>query len=271
MSAVGVGNGERKVEVIEDRAAGEHEFPAFAAIGKILDSFATGLVVPKGFRDIVHLHALGRCAVDAEGVQLGDERIASRTVLWGAGVLPSPLGRALEGPTDKPGRVEVTPELTLPGDPRISVVGDLAHVAEAKGSAVPGIAPAAMQMGRHAARNVLARVRGQPARPFHYLDKGTFAVIGRGAAVGTLFGRWEVSGFFAWLMWATIHLLYLVGFRSRLAVAFTWTYSYLTWRRIARLITVTPWARADRMAPDAARAAVAAGGQPAALRSVDDR
>ena len=90
---------------------------------------------------------------------------------------------------------------------------------------------------------------GQPARPFHYLDKGMFAVIGRGAAVGTLFGRWEVSGFFAWLMWATVHLLYLVGFRSRLAVAFTWTYSYLTWRRIARLITVTPWGRADPPGP----------------------
>jgi NADH dehydrogenase len=184
-------------------------------------------------------------AVDAQGVQVGEERIAARTVLWGAGVVPSPLAGVLGGPMDRPGRVVVTPELNLPGDPLISVVGDVAHVEEANGQLVPGIAPAAMQMGRHAARNVLARVHGQPAQPFHYLNKGMFAVIGRGAAVGSLFGRWEVGGFFAWLMWATIHLLYLVGFRSRLAVAFTWTYSYLTWRRIARLITATPWSRAD--------------------------
>ena len=207
-------------------------------------------------------------AVDAEGVEIGDQRIAARTVLWGAGVTPSPLGRALAGPTDRPGRVVVTPELNLPEDPRISVVGDVAHVEISNGQSVPGIAPAAMQMGRHAARNVLARVRGQPARPFHYLDKGMFAVIGRGAAVGTLFGRWEVSGFFAWLMWATVHLLYLVGFRSRLAVAFTWTYSYLTWRRIARLITVTPWGRADpELGSTPHPSGVAAGGQPARIGS----
>ena len=208
--------------------------------------------------------------VDAEGVQIGDERIAARTVLWGAGVVPSPLARALAGPTDRPGRVVVTPELNLPDDARISVVGDVAHVEGAKGL-VPGIAPAAMQMGRHAARNVLARVRGQPAQPFHYLDKGMFAVIGRGAAVGSLFGRWEVSGFFAWLMWATIHLLYLVGFRSRLAVAFTWTYSYVTWRRIARLITVTPWSRAEPEAVSApGTAGTVPGTQPARVGAPHD-
>jgi len=109
-----------------------------------------------------------------------------------------------------------------------------------------------MQMGRAAARNVLRRVRGKPVEPFRYFDKGSFAVIGRGAAVGSIFSKFEVSGLFAWFMWATIHLLYLVGFRSRLAVIFTWLYSYLTWRRIARLITFSPWIRRHEMRPPSA-------------------
>jgi NADH:quinone reductase (non-electrogenic) len=179
-------------------------------------------------------------AIDDEGVLLGDERIAARTVLWGAGVTASPLGKALGAPVDRGGRVEVTPELTLPGDPRVLIAGDLAGVHQ-DGAPIPGIAPAAMQMGRHAAHNVLSQVQGKPLQPFHYLDKGIFAVIGRGAAVGSLFSRVQVTGVFAWFMWATVHLLYLVGFRSRIVVMFTWLYSYLTWRRIARLITFTPW------------------------------
>jgi NADH dehydrogenase len=178
--------------------------------------------------------------IDAEGVMLGGERIQARTVLWGAGVAPSPLGKMLGGPLNRVGQVEVAPDLTLPGDPRVSVAGDLAAVIH-HGKPVPGLAPAAIQMGRFAARSVLRRVQGKPVEPFHYLDKGAFAVIGRGAAVGSLFSRFDVSGLFAWIMWATIHLLYLVGFRSRIAVMFTWLYSYLTWRRIARLITFSPW------------------------------
>ena len=180
--------------------------------------------------------------IDGEGVVLGNERIAARTVLWGAGVAPSPLGKMLGGPTDRAGRVLVTPELTLPGEPRVYVVGDLAAVTQ-DGQPVPGLAPAAMQMGRAAARNILHRVHGEPLKPFRYTDKGSFAVIGRGAAVGSIFSRFEVKGVLAWFIWATVHLLYLVGFRSRIAVMFTWLYSYLTWRRIARLITFTPWLR----------------------------
>jgi NADH dehydrogenase len=148
----------------------------------------------------------------------------------------------LGGPTDRAGRVEVTPELTLPEDPRVYVVGDLAAVTQ-DGQPVPGLAPAAMQMGRCAARNILRRFHGKPVEPFHYTDKGSFAVIGRGAAVGSIFSKLEVHGVLAWLIWATVHLLYLVGFRSRIAVMFTWLYSYLTWRRVARLITFTPWLR----------------------------
>jgi NADH:quinone reductase (non-electrogenic) len=178
-------------------------------------------------------------AIDDEGVLLGQEHISARTVLWAAGVAASPLGKALGAPVDRSGRVQVTPELTLPDDPRISVVGDLAEVHQ-DGALVPGVAPAAMQMGRYAARSVLRRVQGKPVEPFHFVDKGIFAVIGRGAAVGSLFARVNVKGVFAWFIWATVHLLYLVGFRSRIAVMFTWLYSYLTWRRVARLITVTP-------------------------------
>lgn len=179
-------------------------------------------------------------AIDGEGVVLGEERIQARTVLWGAGVVASPLGKALGVPVDRMGRVAVEPDLTLAGDPCVSVAGDLAAVAEA-GKPVPGIAPAAMQMGQKAARNILRRIHGEPVRPFRYLDKGIFAVIGRGSAVGTLFARWDLSGVVAWFVWATVHLRYVVGFRSRTAVLFTWLYSYLTWRRIARLITFTPW------------------------------
>jgi len=185
---------------------------------------------------------LGRrvSAIDAGGVTLGEERIEARTVLWGAGVVASPLGKALGVPVDRTGRVAVEPDLTLAGDPRVSVVGDLAALTQ-DGRPVPGIAPAAMQMGREAARNVLRRIHDQPVKAFRYLDKGIFAVIGRGSAVGTLFTRWDLSGFVAWFVWATVHLRYVVGFRSRTAVFFTWLYSYLTWRRIARLITFTPW------------------------------
>ena len=181
-------------------------------------------------------------AIDDDGVRLGNERIEARTVLWGAGVSPSPLGKMLGAPVNRSGQVEVAGDLTLPGDPRVSVVGDLAAVIQ-EGQPVPGLAPAAMQMGRAAARNVLRRVEGKAAEPFRYLDKGSFAVIGRGAAVGSIFSRFEVSGLFAWFLWATIHLLYLVSFRSRIAVLFTWLYSYLTWGRIARLITFSPWLR----------------------------
>ena len=181
-------------------------------------------------------------AIDDDGVLLGSERIEARTVLWGAGVSPSPLGKMLGAPVNRSGQVEVEGDLTLPRDPRVSVVGDLAAVIQ-DGQPVPGLAPAAMQMGRAAARNVLRRVEGKAAEPFRYLDKGSFAVIGRGAAVGSIFSRFEVSGLFAWFLWATIHLLYLVSFRSRLAVLFTWLYSYLTWGRIARLITFSPWLR----------------------------
>jgi NADH dehydrogenase len=118
------------------------------------------------------------------------------------------------------------------------VIGDLAAI-EQGGRAVPGVAPAAMQQGRHAARSILAALRGKPRPPFRYVDKGSFATIGRGAAVGEVLGRLRISGFAAWLAWLAIHIFFLIGFRNRALVMFHWAYSYLTYRRGARLITGT--------------------------------
>jgi NADH dehydrogenase len=175
-------------------------------------------------------------AIDAHGVTLGEERIAARTVLWAAGVLASPLARTLGVPLDRAGRARVQPDLSLPGHPEVFVVGDLAAL-EQDGKPVPGVAPAAMQQGRHAARSIARVLRGLPPEPFRYLDKGSFATIGRGAAVGDLFGRLRISGFVAWLAWLGIHIFFLIGFRNRVLVLFHWAYSYLTYRRGARLIT----------------------------------
>lgn len=174
--------------------------------------------------------------VDADGVAMGGERLSARTVLWAAGVQASPLARSLGADLDRSGRVRVASDLTLPCHHEVFVVGDLA-VLEQDGQEVPGIAPAAMQEGRHAARSILRALRGEPVLPFRYRDKGSFATIGRGAAVGYLWSRWKVSGFLAWLAWLAIHIFFLIGFRNRALVMFHWAYSYVTYRRGARLIT----------------------------------
>jgi len=174
--------------------------------------------------------------VDDGGLDVGAERLEARTVIWAAGVAASPLARALGVPLDAAGRVKVAPDLRVPGHDDIFVVGDLA-AAESDGKPVPGVSPAAMQEGRHAAANIQRLLRGEPTRPFRYLDKGSFAVIGRGAAVGDVFGKLKLSGPLAWLAWLFIHLYFLIGFRNRLLVVLDWAYSYLTFRRGARLIT----------------------------------
>jgi NADH dehydrogenase len=181
-------------------------------------------------------------SVDAEGVTVGDKtRIRARTVLWGAGVAASPLARSLGAPLDKAGRVKVTPALTVPGREDVFVIGDLASVVEqaeaGQGKPVPGVAPAAMQMGRHAARNILRQLQGKPLVPFHYQDRGLFAVIGRGAAIGVLFNRWKMRGRLAWLLWVGVHITYLIGFRNRLSVLLNWAHTYFTKKRDVRLIT----------------------------------
>jgi NADH dehydrogenase len=156
-------------------------------------------------------------------------------VIWAAGVAASPLARSLGVPLDRAGRVLVDPTLTIPGRDDIFVVGDLASV-KSDGEPVPGVAPAAMQEGRHAARNIVRRLTGEKMEPFHFRDKGTLATIGRSRAVGTIFGT-RLSGFLAWAAWAFIHLLYLTGFRNRLLVFIEWAWQYLTFSRGARLIT----------------------------------
>jgi NADH dehydrogenase len=174
--------------------------------------------------------------VDAEGVSIGSERITTRTVLWAAGVAGSGFGRALGVPLDRAGRVPVGPDLSIAGHPEVSVVGDLASLAQEDGAPVPAVAPAAMQEARHAARNVLRAIRGQPTLPFRYRDKGSLATIGRSAAVADL-GRIKLSGTLAWLAWLLLHLIFLIGFRNRIFVLLQWAWSFVSYDRGARLIT----------------------------------
>jgi NADH dehydrogenase len=177
-------------------------------------------------------------AIDAAGVTAGEARIPSRTVLWGAGVAASPLGRALGVPLDRAGRVRVNPDLSVPGRPGMWVAGDLAAATGEDGSTVPGIAPAAIQMGEHVARNILRASRGEPSLPFRYRDKGYLATIGRARAVGVV-GRWHLSGLPAWLAWLFVHLYFLIGFKNRVMVLLQWAWAYVTFKRGARLITDT--------------------------------
>lgn len=184
-------------------------------------------------------------------VTMGEERLAARTVLWAAGNETSPLVRTLGVATDRSGRVLVSPDLSVPGHPEVFVIGDAAAAplladdaapswdggASTDATAfVPGVAPAANQMGAHAARTIAGELRGVPRRPFRYRDKGSLAVIGPNRAVLEL-GRVRAAGWFAWMFWLFIHVLYLVGFRSRIAVTFSWGYAYLTRRPSAGLIS----------------------------------
>ncbi len=174
--------------------------------------------------------------IDESGVFIGDERIPTRTTLWAAGVAASPVARSMGAELDRAGRVKVAPELTLPGRQDVFIIGDLAHFVQ-DGNPIPGVAPAAMQQGKHAANNIRRHLAGQSMAPFHYWDRGTYAVIGRGKAVGVAFQRIESSGFSAWMAWLGIHILFLIGFRSKLAVLLDWAYSFLAFKRSARLIT----------------------------------
>jgi NADH dehydrogenase len=175
-------------------------------------------------------------SIDANGVVLGDnEPIAARTVLWAAGVAASPLARSLEVPLDRVGRVIVTPDLSVPGHPEIFVAGDLATVRGENDKPVPGVAPAAKQMGRHVARAIRAQLAGKPAPAFRYRDHGNLATIGRRAGVVDL-GRLRLSGALAWWFWLAAHIFFLIGFRNRLVVLIDWAWAYWSYRRNARII-----------------------------------
>lgn len=186
--------------------------------------------------------------IDAQGVWIGEERIPARTVLWAAGVSASPLGKSLGVPTDRAGRVEVLPDLTIPGHSNVYVIGDLALLTQ-DGAPVPGVAPAAIQEGRHAAVNIMRTLKGGARKPFRYVDKGSLATIGRARAVAD-FGFFKLSGFFAWIAWFAIHIFFLIGFRNRFVVFFQWAWSYLTYERGARLITDLIPAQPPKMLPE---------------------
>jgi len=168
------------------------------------------------------------------------ETIRTRTVLWAAGVLASPLGRMLSqdagAPIDRAGRVVVEPDLTVPGHPEIFVIGDLANFSHQTGKPLPGVAQPAIQAGRYVGEALERRLRGQKIRPFHYVDKGSLATIGRAAAVADL-GWLRLSGLPAWIIWLFVHLLYIVEFQNRLLVLVQWAWLYITQNRAARLIT----------------------------------
>jgi len=169
-------------------------------------------------------------------VMAGTQTIHAGTVLWAAGVEPSPLARSLGVPLDDVGRVPVNPDLSIPGHPEVFVIGDLAAFVDETGKPLPGLAAVAVQQGRQVARNILRMCNGLPSEPFHYVDLGTMATIGRAAAVVN-FNWITLSGFVAWVIWIFVHILLLIGFRNRFVVLFDWAWSYLSFQRSARLIT----------------------------------
>lgn len=169
-------------------------------------------------------------------VKVGDDWIECDVVLWATGVAASPLGKKLGAPTDKAGRVLVEPDLTIPGHDNIFVIGDMVSMKQENGELVPGVSPAAMQMGTATARNILGDLRGADRQNFSYVDKGSMATIGRNKAIAHVFGL-KLSGFIAWLLWLFLHVFFLIGFRNRVIVLLEWFWAYLTRERSARLIT----------------------------------
>jgi len=184
--------------------------------------------------------------IDGDGVTLDEKgatvRIDAHTVMWAAGVAASPLGKMLGTALDRAGRVLVQPDLSLADHPEVSVIGDLAHI-ECDGRPVPGVSPAAKQMGRCAARNVLARIAGRPMHAFRYVDYGTLATIGRKSAVALL-GKLKLSGTPAWLVWLFAHIYFLIGFRNRIIVMIDWAWAYFSFQRYARVV-IGAW-KSDR-------------------------
>ncbi len=174
--------------------------------------------------------------VSDTGVHLGDAELPARTVLWAAGVEAEKLTRPQGVTVDRAGRILVEPTLQIPGCADAYVVGDLAAFPAEGGSTLPGLAPVAMQQGKHVARNILAKMKGESAQPFHYVNRGIMATVGRAYGIGQT-GPFKLSGVIGWLGWLFIHLLFLVGFRNRLLVLVQWVWAYVTYQRGARLMT----------------------------------
>ena len=174
--------------------------------------------------------------IDAAHVYFGEHVLPASVVLWGAGVSASPLGKLLGAPTDHAGRVRVQPDLTVAGHTEVFFVGDVAAIHQENGRPVPGVAPAAIQMGKFAAAAILGDLLGAERKPFRYRDKGSLATIGRSSAIADI-GGFKISGFAAWVTWLFVHVLFLIGFRSRLQVLWEWFWEYVTFQGGARLIT----------------------------------
>jgi NADH:quinone reductase (non-electrogenic) len=175
-------------------------------------------------------------SVDRGGVTLkGGRRLEAATVVWTAGVRGAPLGEWLGEPTDRQGRVAVSPTLQLPGHPEVFVIGDVARVGDGRGGVLPQLAPVAIQEAEHVAAGIAASLRGEPLQPFRYHDRGTMATIGRNAGVAQI-GPVRLSGFLGWVTWLTVHLVLLIGFRSRLVALVNWGWDYLVYDRPVRLI-----------------------------------
>ena len=178
--------------------------------------------------------------LDREGVTVGRERVEAATILWAAGVQAAELGKTLGVPTDRLGRIMVEPDLSLAGHPEVFAAGDQVHFAHGRHTPLPGLAPVALQQGRAIARNILREVNGLPRQPFHYLDKGQLATIGRSKAIIEI-GRLRFGGLLAWFAWLLVHIYYLIGFENRIFVTLRWAWSFFNFRRGARLIVEKEW------------------------------
>ena len=173
--------------------------------------------------------------VEADGVRVGAEKIRARNAFWAAGNLASSVGKFLDAPLDRAGRIEVSRDLSVPGHPEIFAIGDLAALTQ-DGRPIPGVGPAAIQEGKSAAKNIRRDLKGEPRKDFRYWNKGDLAVIGRSRAIADL-GWIRFTGLFAWLFWLFVHIMYLVGFRNRVLVLLGWAYAYFTNQSGVRLIT----------------------------------
>jgi NADH dehydrogenase len=189
-------------------------------------------------RGVEVLTSTSVAAVRPHEIVLGDgSRIATRTMIWAAGVRANPIGETLGIELTKAGRVVVRDDLSVPGHPEVFVVGDLAASSGRDGAPLPQVAPVAIQGARHAARQIEAQLHGEPSEPFHYIDKGSMATIGRHAAVADLPGGVRLSGVVGWLAWLVLHLVMLIGVRNRVNVLVNWAWNYVTYDRASRIIT----------------------------------
>ena len=214
--------------------AGPWLLPTFP---KALSDYAARSLRTMGVKVELNRKVIG---CDAQGVSFDGGRIEAATVIWAAGVVASPAAKWIGAETDRAGRIKVNADLTVPAHPEIFAVGDTATIADRDGHPVPGIAPAAKQMGQYVGKVIAARVRGRPApRPFVYHHLGELATIGRKSAIVKL-GVFQLTGFLGWLFWSAVHIYFLIGMRNRFVVALNWLWNYVTFQRGARLIGTAP-------------------------------